>query len=149
MMDTATRNGRATVPPLVRPDEPVVLFDGVCNLCNRLVQFVIAHDPRGRLRLTSIQSPAGQALLRWAGLPTDRFDTMMFVEQGRAYTKSSAVLRVARYFAPPWSWLALFLILPAAFRDWFYDRVALNRYRLFGKHESCWVPTPETRKRFL
>jgi predicted DCC family thiol-disulfide oxidoreductase YuxK len=136
-------------PPGVRPDEPVVLFDGVCNLCNNMVQFVITHDPRARLRLASIQSPAGQALLRWAGLPTERFDTMVLVEHGKAYTKSSAALRVARYFAQPWSWLAIFLILPAGFRDWFYDRVAQNRYRLFGKHDQCMIPTPETRKRFL
>ena len=102
-----------------------------------------------RVRLASIQSQPGQAILRWLGMPTDQFETMVFVENGKAYTKSSAALRVARYFTPPWSWLAIFLILPAGFRDWFYDRVAQNRYRLFGQSESCMLPTPELRKRFL
>jgi predicted DCC family thiol-disulfide oxidoreductase YuxK len=148
-MTRAANNNGAMTPPGVQSDDRVVLFDGVCNLCNGAVQFVVAHDPQARLRLTSIQSPPGQAILRWLGMPTEQFDTMVFLERGRAYTKSSAALRIARHFPPPWSWLAIFLILPAGFRDWFYDRVAQNRYRWFGKSESCMIPTPELRKRFL
>src|SRR5438105_4419129 len=102
-------------PPGVGANDRVVLFDGVCNLCNGLVQFVLNHDRQGRLRLASIQSPAGQAILRWAGMPTEDFQTMVFVEQGKLFTKSSAALRVARHFPPPWSWLAIFLILPCGF----------------------------------
>jgi predicted DCC family thiol-disulfide oxidoreductase YuxK len=138
-----------TLPPGVGADDPVLLFDGVCNLCNGAVRFVIGHDPEARLRLASIQSPPGQAILRWLGMPTDRFDTMVLVEHGRAYTKSNAALRIARHFGAPWSWLAAFVMLPTGFRDWFYDNVAQNRYRWFGRTETCMVPTPELRKRFL
>src|SRR5215831_15839650 len=120
-------------PANVNPADAIVLFDGVCNLCNGLVQFLIRHDDQVRLRLTALQSPAGQALLQWAGQPLDDFDTMAFVESGRVHLKSTAVLRIARYFRWPWPLLSLLLVIPAFLRDWCYDLVAGNRYRLFGR----------------
>jgi predicted DCC family thiol-disulfide oxidoreductase YuxK len=129
--------------------ESVVLFDGVCNLCNGAVQFLIRHDPLGRLRLAALQSPAGQALLRWCHKPLDDFDTMVFVEDSRVYVKSTAVLRITRYLTWPWPLLSLMLALPVMLRDWAYACVAGNRYRLFGRHETCMMPTPDVVKRFL
>jgi predicted DCC family thiol-disulfide oxidoreductase YuxK len=126
-----------------------VLFDGVCNLCNGWVQFVIARDPQARLRLAAVQSPAGQAILAWCGLPTDEFDTMVFVEDGRAYFRSTAFLRAVRHLSWPWPLLSVGRIVPRPLRDWLYDRVAKNRYRLFGRQESCMMPTPAIRSRFL
>jgi predicted DCC family thiol-disulfide oxidoreductase YuxK len=137
------------LPPGVGPEDRIVLFDGVCNLCNGWVRFLIKRDRGARLRLASVQSDAGQAILAWCGLPVDNFDTMVFVEAGRAYTKSTAFLRVVRYFPRPWPWLSWGLLVPRLLRDWLYDRVALNRYHWFGRQESCMVPTPEIRSRFL
>jgi predicted DCC family thiol-disulfide oxidoreductase YuxK len=136
-------------PPGVGPHDRVVLFDGVCNVCSAWVQFLIARDPHARFRLASLQSPPGQAILAWCGLPTDEFDTMVFVEGGKAYFKSTAFLRVVRHFPWPWPLLSLAVAMPAFLRDWVYDRVALNRYALFGRREMCLVPTPDIRKRFL
>ena len=137
------------LPPGVSSDDCVVLFDGVCNLCNGWVRFLIARDRQARLRLASVQSDAGKAILAACGLPTDEYDTMLFLERGRAYIKSTAFLRVVRYFPWPWPLLSAGLLVPRPVRDWLYDRIALNRYALFGRQEVCMVPTPEIRKRFL
>ena len=136
-------------PSSVERTDAIVLFDGVCNLCNGMVQFVIRHDRDARLRLAALQSPQGQALLAWCGQVLNDFDTMVFIEGGRAYFKSSAALRLARYLSWPWPLLSLTLAIPQVGRDWCYDCVARNRYRLFGRTESCMVPTPEIQKRFL
>ncbi len=128
---------------------PLVLFDGVCNLCNRSVNFILDHDRHKRFHFAALQSDAGQAVLRHFGLRTDDFDTAVLVEHGRAYTKSSAALRIARNLGGWWSLLALLLTIPPLLRDAAYDLLARNRYRWFGKAESCRVPTPEIRDRFL
>ena len=137
------------LPAGLGAEDRVVLFDGVCNLCNGWVQFVIVRDPAARLKLASVQSPAGQAILAWCGLPTDHFDTMVFVEHGKAWLKSTAFLHAVRYLSRPWPWLSLGLVVPRPIRDWIYDRLARNRYRLFGRQESCMMPTPESAARFL
>jgi predicted DCC family thiol-disulfide oxidoreductase YuxK len=136
-------------PHNVNRQDAIVLFDGVCHLCNGLVQFVIRRDKSVRLRLAALQSPAGQALLQWCGMPLDDFDTMVFVDGGHTYFKSSAILRLARYLPWPWPCLSLALVVPPFLRDWFYDRVAQNRYRLFGREETCMMPAPDLQKRFL
>jgi predicted DCC family thiol-disulfide oxidoreductase YuxK len=139
----------SSLPAGFAPGERTLLFDGVCNLCNGWVRFVIARDPAARLRLAAVQSPAGQAILAACGLSTEDFDTMVFVEGGKAYFKSTAFLRAVRYLSSPWPWLAAGLAVPRPLRDWLYDRLARNRYRLFGRQESCMMPTPEIRSRFL
>jgi predicted DCC family thiol-disulfide oxidoreductase YuxK len=139
----------STWPANVNRTDAIVLFDGVCNLCNWMVQFVIRHDPDARLRLAALQSPQGQALLAWCGQMLNDFDTMVFVECGRAYFKSTAVLRIARYLSWPWPCLSLALAIPQFGRDWCYDCVARNRYGVFGRRASCMVPTPEIQRRFL
>jgi predicted DCC family thiol-disulfide oxidoreductase YuxK len=139
----------AAWPENIRYSDAIVLFDGVCNLCNGLVRFIILRDRQGKLRLASLQSAAGQSFLRWCGLSADDFDTMLFIENGRAYYKSTAALRVTRYLQWPWPILSLGLVVPTFLRNWCYDRIAQTRYRVFGKKDTCMVPTPETQQRFL
>lgn len=136
-------------PPGAGPADQTLLFDGVCNLCNASVRFVIRRDPQARFKLASLQSDAGRAILSWAGLDEEDFDTMVFVDLGRIYTRSDAILNVIRYFPRRWSWLAAARIVPRPLRDWAYNRIARNRYSLFGRRDTCMVPTPELRKRFL
>jgi predicted DCC family thiol-disulfide oxidoreductase YuxK len=136
-------------PEGVERTQAIVLFDGVCNVCNGLVRFLVRYDKDARLRLAALQSASGQALLNWCGQPLDDFDTMVFVEGGRAYFKSTAVLRILRYLPWPWPMVSLALVIPPFLRDRCYDSVAQNRYRLFGRKETCMVPTPDVLKRFL
>lgn len=128
---------------------PVLLFDGVCNLCNASVNFVIDHDPAGRVKVGAIQSDAGQALLREYRLDPAYLDSLVLLDGGRAYVKSDAALRLARYLDGPWAWLDRLRVLPKGLRDVLYDVVAKNRYRWFGVRESCRMPTPELRSRFI
>ena len=129
---------------------PVLLFDGVCNLCNGAVQFIIRHDPAGRFRFAALQSDTGERLLREMGLPPDKLDTLVLVEDGRAHQRSTAALRIARRLSGLWPALFyLFIWVPRPLRDLAYDFVARNRYRWFGQRDECMVPTPELRARFL
>jgi predicted DCC family thiol-disulfide oxidoreductase YuxK len=131
------------------PEGPVVLFDGVCNLCNGVVRFVVPRDEAGQVRFAALQSDAGQALLRAFDLPTGDFDSFVLVDDGEYYTKSAAALRLASYLDGPVSWLAAFGVLPRPVRDAVYDLVAAHRYRVFGRKEQCMVPTPDLEARFL
>jgi len=130
-------------------DEPVLLFDGVCNLCDRLVQQIIPRDPAGRIKYAPLQSETGQELSAELGLPTDDFDTVVFVEGGRAYTKSDAAIRIAELLGWPYSLASLLQFVPQELRDWGYDVVAENRYDVFGKKEQCMVPDEDVSDRFL
>ncbi|HKW03130.1 MAG TPA: DCC1-like thiol-disulfide oxidoreductase family protein [Vicinamibacterales bacterium] len=117
------------------PVERVVLFDGVCNLCNGLVQFIIRRDPHARFK--------------FAAMTSFEDDTLVLVEDGRKYVRSDAVLRIARRLRAPWPLLYAFIVVPRPLRDWAYDIVARRRYRWFGRREACMVPTPELRARFV
>lgn len=139
----------ATPAPYLRPDECVVLYDGVCKLCNGVVQFLIRHDPHGRLRLAPVQSQEGQALLKWAGLPLDEFHTVAVIVNERVYLRSDAFLYIMRRLPAPWPWMSVLRIFPRFVRDWAYDRIALNRYRLFGRYDHCVLPDPGQQWRFL
>lgn len=130
-------------------DKPLILFDGVCNLCNGSVQFVINHDPEGYFRFASLQSEKGQAILKELGMKTDNFDTFIYIENGKAYTKSTGVLNVIKHFKNFYRFFFFLTILPAPIRDFFYTFVARNRYHFFGKKEQCMIPTPELKARFL
>lgn len=131
------------------PDKPLVLFDGVCNLCNASVQFIIEHDPEGKIMFASLQSERGQAILQHLGMKMDDFDTFIFIEKGVAYTRSTGILKEIRYFRGLWRFLYVFIVIPRPIRDFFYNIVARNRYRWFGKKNECWLPTPELKMRFL
>jgi predicted DCC family thiol-disulfide oxidoreductase YuxK len=135
--------------PFLEPGETVVLFDGVCKLCNGWARFLIRHDRHQRVRLATVQSPEGQALLAWAGLPVDAFDTMAVIRDHHYWVRSEAFFEVMAQLPGAWPTLRLLRIVPRWLRDWAYDRVALNRYRLFGKHEVCMMPTPDHQRRFL
>ncbi len=128
---------------------PVLLFDGVCNLCNGLVQFVIRRDPEGHFRFASLQSEAGQTLAAEAGLPTDDLTTAVLYHQGHFHLKSDMALEVARQLGGFWRVFYAFRIIPRAIRNAVYDWVARNRYQWFGKRESCMIPTPDLKARFL
>ena len=128
-----------------------ILFDGVCNLCNGFVQFVIRHDPQGYFHFAALQSEAGQALLRAHGAPPAPADpeSVMLLEGGRLSTHSAAVLRIAGRLGGIWRLAAVGWLLPTSWRDALYRYVARHRYRWFGRQESCLLPTPELRSRFL
>lgn len=133
-------------------EHPVVLFDGVCNLCNATVNFLIDRDPHGTLRFAALQSVAGRKVLEGAGQPAPLDGdptTIVLVEGGRVYERSSAVLRIVRHLRRGWPLLAAFVIVPPVLRDALYRWGASRRYRWFGRSESCRVPTPELRARFL
>ncbi|MEO9334353.1 thiol-disulfide oxidoreductase DCC family protein [Ectopseudomonas guguanensis] len=139
----------ARLPPGLAAGECVVLFDGVCKLCNGWAKFLIRHDPARQFRLASVQSAQGQALLAWYGLPTDRFDTMALIDEAGLHVRSTALLRIVSRLPQPWHALRLLRLVPRPLRDWCYDRIALNRYRLFGRHAVCLLPTADHAERFL
>jgi predicted DCC family thiol-disulfide oxidoreductase YuxK len=126
-------------------DQSIVLFDGVCNLCNGFVQFILPRDRAGRFRFASLQSDAARLLLK--GDPPE--ETMVLIEAGKTYIKSAAALRIARRLRFPWPLLYAFVVVPRGLRDIVYDWVARHRYRWFGKRDACMLPYPQWRGRFL
>lgn len=128
---------------------PVILFDGVCNLCNASVQFVINRDKRGKFRFAALQSEAAKALLKNFKGSTQELTTAILVKDNTYFVKSDAALEVARSLSGGWPLLYGFKILPSSFRNWIYDWISRNRYRWFGKKDECMIPTPELKQRFL
>ncbi|MFZ4768251.1 MAG: thiol-disulfide oxidoreductase DCC family protein [Roseimicrobium sp.] len=129
--------------------ERIVLFDGVCNLCAWAVQFIIKRDSRGVFKFAALQSEAGQRLLLEHGYASASLDSFVLIEAEGLYVKSEAALRVARHLSGFWPLCYGALILPWRLRDAVYGWIARNRYRWFGKQESCLVPTPEWRARII
>lgn len=127
----------------------IILFDGICNLCNQSVQFVIEHDSKNQFRFASLQSDFGQDFLKKNKLEATQFDSIVFIEDDQFYTKSSAALKIAKYLDGLTSWLTIFMIVPKPLRDIVYSFIAKNRYRWFGKNESCWLPTKELKAKFI
>lgn len=124
---------------------PVILFDGVCNLCTGSVRFVIARDSRRRFRFASLQSAAAERLLG----ERDNLESMVLVENGAVHRKSTAALRIARRLDGGWPLLAALLLVPRSLRDAAYDWIGRRRYRMFGKRDACWAPQPQLADRFL
>ncbi|MFS0559288.1 thiol-disulfide oxidoreductase DCC family protein [Terribacillus sp. 179-K 1B1 HS] len=129
-------------------NEAIILFDGVCNLCNSSVQFIIKHDKGAYFKFASLQSDFGSKLKEAKQIP-DEVDSIIFVEGNKVYTQSSAVLRIARHLDGAWKLAAAALIIPRPIRDRMYRYVARNRYRWFGKQNQCMLPSPELKERFL
>lgn len=127
----------------------IVLFDGVCNLCNAAVQFLIRHDPKDRFRFAALQSEAGAELLRGAAMDPGALDSVVLAEEGKLYTRSEAALRLAKRIGFPYSVLYGFIVLPRFLRDGLYDLVARYRYRIFGRRDHCMMPSPELQRKFL
>jgi predicted DCC family thiol-disulfide oxidoreductase YuxK len=131
------------------PDENIIIFDGVCNFCSRTVQFVLRNDRRAMFRFAPVQSAVGSALLSKHGLDPTDVETFLLVRGDAAFVRSEAALEIAKGLGLPWSLLAVFRLLPVAWRDAAYDVVARNRYSWFGRRASCYAPAPEERSRFI
>ncbi len=128
---------------------PIILFDGICNLCNGAVQYVIRHDPQGRFLFASLQSESGQQLLAEHQLQQTDFNSFVLIEGNKVFTKSTAALRVAKKLEGFIRLLGGFIFVPSFLRDGVYDIIAKNRYRWFGKKDTCMLPTPDLSSRFL
>jgi len=128
---------------------PILLFDGVCNLCNGVVQFVIKYGSKNTLRFAALQSETGQQILKHFNLPKEDIFSVILVENEKVYLRSSAALRMYKNMGGLWSLMYLFIIIPRPIRDAVYNLIAKNRYKWFGEKESCMIPTPELKSRFL
>ena len=130
-------------------DTSLILFDGVCNLCNGSVQFIIKRDRRRQFIFSSLQSDAGQQILLQNNRENLDFESILLLEDGKFYDKSTAVLRIARKLSGAYPLLYGFIIIPKFIRDTVYSLVAKNRYRWFGRKDACMVPTEDLKMRFL
>jgi predicted DCC family thiol-disulfide oxidoreductase YuxK len=130
--------------------QPVLFFDGVCNLCNGLVQFVIRHDKKKQFLFASLQSAAGAAALDGLKKQSGEVpDSVILFYKGKYYARSSAAIMLARLLRGPWQLLSAGYIIPRFIRDAAYNFIARNRYKWFGRQEACWLPAPELKERFL
>lgn len=130
-------------------NSPVILFDGVCNLCNASVQFIIKHDTAAKYKFASLQSESGRQLLHHYQLPLTDFNSFVLIRDNKAFTKSTAALMVAKELNGIVKLLYGFIVVPVFIRDAVYNLIAQNRYKWFGKKESCLLPTPALQSRFL
>lgn len=127
----------------------ILLFDGVCNLCNGAVNFIIDNDPKGHFQFAALQSDFGQQKLAALGFDQAAFDSLVLLQGDEVFTKSSAALRIAKQLKFPYPLLYVFIILPPFLRDAVYNLIARNRYKWWGKRDSCRMPTPELQSRFV
>ena len=127
----------------------LILFDGVCNFCNSSINFIIDHDPEKHFKFAPLQSDIGQDILRKFHKNTKDFDSVILLKDNKLYEKSEATLEITKHLSGSWKYLAVFGILPTFFLNFFYNIIAKNRYRIFGKSDLCRMPTPELKERFL
>jgi len=131
-------------------NKKLILFDGVCNLCNDSVLKVIKYDKKNMFLFTALQSETGQAIINELGIDTASIDSIILYDPKEAYyIKSVAALKIMNQFSGAWKLMQIFSILPGGFNNFFYDYIARNRYKWFGKKESCMIPTPELKAKFL
>lgn len=128
----------------------LVLFDGVCNLCDASVQYIIKHDKNDIFLFTALQSEVGQQIIKEFNIDTNKIDSIILYsnEHGISY-KSTAALKIASKLGFPRNMLSVFLIIPTIIRSWVYDYIAKNRYKWYGKKEECMIPTPDLKSKFL
>ncbi|RFU63580.1 thiol-disulfide oxidoreductase DCC family protein [Bacillus sp. V59.32b] len=126
----------------------IVLFDGVCNFCNSSVQFILKKDPEAHYRFGSLQSDIGRELIEKYGL-SQSLNSIVLIENDKSYIKSTAALKISRNLKGGWKLLSILRIIPKPLRDFFYDIIARNRYKWFGKQDSCMLPSPEFKDRFI
>ena len=130
--------------------QKIILFDGICNLCNGSVTFILQREKEPIFQFASVQSEAGQRLLEWCGLPKDYNQAVILIDRGKIFLGSTAALKIGQTLKFPWSVLSYAgFIVPKFLRDWAYNQIAVNRYQWFGKKEVCMVPTPNLKGRFL
>ena len=132
-------------------DKPknIIHFDGVCNLCNGAVQFIIKRDPEKKFKFASLQSQAGQSLLKEHRLSTTDLNTIVYIKDAQHFTKSTAGLQVLKQLGGVYKLFYFFIIIPKPIRDFFYRLISKSRYSLFGKRDQCMIPSPETKDRFI
>jgi predicted DCC family thiol-disulfide oxidoreductase YuxK len=131
-------------------EKKIILFDGVCNLCNASVQYIIKKDKKDVFRFVALQSDLGQKITKHIGVDTSNLDSIILYEPGKAYYyKAEAALKIATSFGGFYSILKLFTFIPNAISNTVYDYIAKNRYKWYGKKESCMIPTPELKSKFL
>lgn len=131
-------------------DKKIILFDGVCNLCNSAIQFVIKHDKKNIYKFAALQSDVATVLLSERGIDSTQIDSIILIDPNTAYyTKSTAALEIGKSFGGGWRLLGVFRWVPKPIRDWVYDLVAKNRYSWFGKQNECMIPTPDLKAKFL
>jgi predicted DCC family thiol-disulfide oxidoreductase YuxK len=128
---------------------PVILFDGLCNLCSGSVQFVIQHDPHSHFRFASLQSDFGQQLLATHHLPATALNSFLLLRNDTIYQRSTAALLVAGQLSGAWKLLKFFLFVPRFLRDGVYNIISSNRYKWFGKKTNCWLPSPHLKRLFI
>ncbi|MBI1288154.1 MAG: DUF393 domain-containing protein [Flavobacteriales bacterium] len=128
---------------------PILLFDGVCNLCSGSVQFMLKRNSKANIRFASLQSEFAKEALRNSDLPSNYLDSLVLLENGRTHVKSDAALRLSKHMDGIWKIGSVFLIVPRFIRNAIYDLIAKYRYRWFGKKDVCWLPKPEWKDRFL
>lgn len=139
----------APLPESFDASHPLIVFDGVCVFCSGFVRMVIRLDRKQRFRFATAQSPFGEALFQKYGLPTDSYETNLALIDGAAFTRLDSFVAVMAELGWPWRAAKLLLLLPRPLRDWLYDRIAKNRYALFGRRDSCEVPSAEMRERLI
>lgn len=128
----------------------IILFDGVCNLCNGSVNFVLKHEKDSQLRFASIQSETGKELLQWCELPSNYNQAVVYIENGKVHLGSTAALKIGQGLVFPWSFLSYAgFVVPKIIRDWVYNQIGIHRYQWFGKRDVCMVPSPKLQKRFF
>lgn len=127
----------------------ILLFDGVCNLCNGIVLFTIKRDPKAKFKFASLQSKIGQSLLKKFGLPTDDFHSFVYINGDKCFLRSSAGLHVLKELGGFWKLSYGFIIIPKVIRDFIYNIIAKTRYKIFGKRDNCMIPTADLKHRFL
>lgn len=127
----------------------IILFDGVCNLCNRSVNFIISKDSKDIFRFATLQSDIGMSLMSQHGINTTKTDSVILIDTNEYHERSSAILQIVKNLSGGYALLYFFIIVPKCIRDWGYDYIAKNRYKWYGKKDSCMVPTPELVSKFL
>lgn len=127
----------------------IIFFDGVCNLCNSAVQFVIQRDAKDYFRFAALQSEQAQEYLDRFAVDFQAMDSILLLEDGKLYRRSSAALRITKHLGGLWPVLYILIYIPAFIRDFFYKLISGNRYKIWGKRTSCMVPTPDLEKKFL
>lgn len=136
-------------PPYIQLGERVVIFDGTCKLCIGWVNFLIRHDRQRTVRMVAVQSEKGQALFVWSGLDADKINTIVLIDNGEVLLRSEAIFRAMSGLPLPWRWMSVLRIFPQSFRDMCYNRIALNRYKLFGRYDAVQKLDADHSQRFL
>lgn len=129
-------------------NEKILLFDGVCNLCSNLVLFIIKKDPKSQFKFTALQSEMGKLLLKKYILESNNLNTVVYIKGENYFLKSTAILNIVKDLGGYWKLFYVFILIPKFLRDFIYDLIAKSRYRIFGKKESCMIPSPEINQRF-